>query len=128
MGPFRLRIAEPAADRDQAPELTEGVAVGFDVHVKDMTSAASTLHNTESPSLPAEAPPNVGGTDGASGYAADYRVWFVTRRDDLKAGDRQVDSLVTKIRQAAQSYESADEDAREVYLKALDGRFEKIDR
>lgn len=105
-----------------------GLAVGFEVHVRDMTSAASKLGAVKSPSLSAQGAPSVGGTDGASGYAADCNVWCETRKQDLKAADRQVDSLVAKIKAAARRYDSDDGDAREVFMKALDGGFEQIDR
>lgn len=102
--------------------------MGFEVHVRDMNSAANTLGAQKSPSLSAQGAPNVGGTDGASGYAADYAVWTETRKQDLKAADLQVDSLVAKIQESARAYDDQDTEAREVYFKALDGGFEQIDR
>ena len=104
------------------------MAVGFEVHVRDMNSAADKLGAGKSPSLSAHAAPNVGGTEGAGGYAADYAVWVQTRQQDLKAADRQVDSLVAKIKDAARNYRGSDANAREVFMKALDSGFEKIDR
>lgn len=102
--------------------------MGFEVHVSDMNSAANKLGAAKSPSLSAQGAPNVGGTDGASGYAADYNVWCETRKQDLKAADRQVDTLVAKIKAAARNYDSNDADARDVFMKALDSGFEQIDR
>jgi hypothetical protein len=102
--------------------------VGFEVDVQDISNAATKLGLGEPPALSAEGSPNVGGTDRAGGYAGDYEVWLLTRKEDLAAAQQQVDSLVKSIKSAAKSYNGADAQARDVFLKALDSGFEGIDR
>jgi hypothetical protein len=102
--------------------------VGFEVDVKDISNAATRLGNGEPPSLAAGGAPNVGGTDRAGGYAGDYDVWLLTRQEDLKAAQQQVESLVESIKNAAKSYDAFDAEAQGVFLKALDSGFERIDR
>jgi hypothetical protein len=102
--------------------------VGFEVDVEDISNAAAKLGKGEPPALSAAGAPNVGGTDRAAGYAGDYDVWLLTRKEDLEAAQQQVDSLVESIRNAAKSYNAADGEARGAFLKALDSGFERIDR
>jgi hypothetical protein len=102
--------------------------VGFEVDVADISKAAAKLGEGKPPSLSAEGAPNVGGTDRAAGYAGDYDVWLLTRKEDLDAARQQVESLVESIKSAAKSYDSTDTAARDAFLKALDGGFARIDR
>ncbi|QFU89404.1 hypothetical protein [Amycolatopsis sp. YIM 10] len=100
----------------------------FEVHVKDLSRAADTLAAADSPSMTGPGAPDVGRTDGAAGYAADYEVWLETRKLDLKAAEEQTAAIVAKIRAAALAYDAKDADAREAFIKAVDGGFAKIDR
>ncbi|WP_328456300.1 hypothetical protein [Amycolatopsis sp. NBC_00438] len=102
--------------------------MGFEVDVADISNAAAKLGEGTPPSLSAAGAPNVGATDRAAGYAGDYDVWLLTRKDDLDAAQQQVDSLVASIKAAAKSYDSTDSDARDAFLKALDSGFARIDR
>jgi hypothetical protein len=102
--------------------------VGFEVDVEDISNAATKLGNGDSPTLSAGGAPNVGATDRAAGYAGDYDVWLLTREQDLDAAQQQVDSLVESIKNAAKSYNRSDDAARDVFMKALDSGFERIDR
>lgn len=102
--------------------------MGFEVDVEDISRAAAKLAEGKPPSLAAGGAPNVGGTDRAAGYAGDYDVWLLTRQEDLKAAQQQVESLVESIKSAAKSYDSTDTEARDAFLKTLDSGFERIDR
>jgi hypothetical protein len=102
--------------------------VGFEVDVENIGKAAAKLGNGKPPSLSAEGSPNVGGTDRAAGYAGDYEVWFLTRKEDLEAAKQQVESLVENIKLAAKSYHGTDDEAGTVFLNALDKSFAGIDR
>ncbi|WP_328609920.1 hypothetical protein OG943_12600 [Amycolatopsis sp. NBC_00345] len=102
--------------------------MGFEVNVENIGKAATRLAAGKPPALAAAGAPNVGGTDRAGGYAGDYDVWLLTRQEDLQAAQEQAASLVEGIRLAAKGYDRSDDDARDVFLKALDGDFERIDR
>ncbi|SEO82129.1 hypothetical protein [Amycolatopsis saalfeldensis] len=102
--------------------------MGFEVNVANIGKAAARLAAGKPPALSAAGAPNVGSTGRADGYAGDYDVWLLTRQEDLQAAQEQVESLVEGIRNAAKSYDRSDDNARDVFLKALDGDFERIDR
>ncbi|MEV8607147.1 hypothetical protein AB0383_04160 [Amycolatopsis sp. NPDC051373] len=102
--------------------------MGFEVDVENISNAAAKLGQGTPPSLSAPGSPNVGGTDRAGGFAGDYEVWLLTRQEDLDAAQQQVDSLVETIGNAAKSYDSSDDEARGVFLKALDSGLARIDR
>lgn len=102
--------------------------MGFEVDVADISNAAAKLGEGKPPTLSAEGSPNVGSTARAGGFAGDYDVWLATRKDDLDAAKQQVENLVESIQTAAKSYHSTDSEARDGFLKALDGSFERIDR
>lgn len=102
--------------------------MGFEAHVQDMKSAANKLAAQEKPALSAQGAPNVGETSRAAGYRDDYDVWLLTRKEDLAAAQQQVESLVESIKGAAESYAAADSAERDVFMKALDTGFDKIDR
>lgn len=102
--------------------------MGFEVDVENISKAAAKLGNGKPPTLSADGSPNVGGTDRAAGYAGDYEVWLLTRKEDLQAAQQQVEGLVESIKLAAKSYDAADDAARDAFLKALDSGFAKIDR
>jgi hypothetical protein len=102
--------------------------VGFEAQVEDINRAAGKLAGGDAPVLSAEGSPNVGETGRAGGYAGDYEVWLLTRKEDLTAAEEQVTSLVKSIHQAAASYHATDSAARDTFLKSLDRGFERIDR
>ncbi|WP_410641590.1 hypothetical protein [Amycolatopsis sp. lyj-346] len=102
--------------------------MGFEVDVADIGNAAAKLGGGKPPTLSAGGSPNVGSTARAGGFAGDYEVWLATRKDDLDAAQQQVESLVKSIQTAVKSYHGTDSEARDAFLKALDGSFESIDR
>ncbi|MEA5360491.1 hypothetical protein VA596_13170 [Amycolatopsis sp., V23-08] len=102
--------------------------MGFEVEVENISKAAAKLGTGTPPSLSAGGSPNVGGTDRAAGYAGDYEVWLLTRKEDLEAAQQQVEALVESIKLAAKSYDATDDEARDTFLKSLDSGFAKIDR
>ncbi|WP_290050884.1 hypothetical protein [Amycolatopsis solani] len=102
--------------------------MGFEVDVADISNAAAKLAEGKPPVLSAEGAPNVGSTARAGGFAGDYDVWLATRKDDLDAAQQQVETLVEAIRTAAKGYHGSDSEARDAFLKSLDGSFGRIDR